>query len=63
MDVDRDIARQAAAILGTDTLRDTINASLREVVDARRRLELIVLLSDPARVDFEVTDAAWGGAE
>lgn len=63
MDVDRDIARQAAAILGTDTLRDTINASLREVVDAQRRIELIALLSDPARVDFEVTDAAWGGVE
>jgi Arc/MetJ family transcription regulator len=63
VDVDRDIAAQAAAILGTDTLRDTINASLREVVDAKRRLELIALLSDPERYDFEAADAAWGADE
>lgn len=61
--VDRDIARQAAAILGTTTLRDTINASLREIVDARRRLELIALLSDPERFDFDATDIAWGADE
>jgi hypothetical protein len=63
VDVDRDIARQAAAILGTDTLRDTINASLREIVDAKRRLELITLLSDPERVDFDAAEAAWGADE
>ena len=63
MDVDRDIAAQAAAILGTDTLRDTINASLREIVDAKRRLELIALLSEPERFDFEAVDAAWGADE
>lgn len=61
--VDRDIARQAAAILGTTTLRDTIDASLREIVDARRRLELIALLSDPERFDFDATDIAWGADE
>jgi Arc/MetJ family transcription regulator len=63
VNVDRDIARQAAAILGTNTLRDTIDASLREVVDAKRRLELIALLSDPARVDFDAAAAAWGDDE
>lgn len=63
VDVDRDIAAQAAAILGTDTLRDTINASLREIVDAKRRLELIALLSEPERFDFAAADAAWGGDE
>lgn len=61
--MDRDIARRAAAILGTDTLRDTINASLREIVDAKRRLELIALLSDPERVDFDAADTAWGADE
>jgi hypothetical protein len=61
--VDRDIAAQAAAILGTGTLRETINASLREVVDAKRRLELIALLSEPERFDFEAADAAWGADE
>lgn len=63
VEIDRDIADQAAAILGTSTLRDTIDASLREVVNAKRRLELAALLQDPARFDFEVVDGAWGGDE
>ena len=63
VEVDRDVARQAASILGTTTLRDTINASLREVVDAKWRLELIALLSEPARFDFEATEIAWGADE
>lgn len=63
VNVDRDIAAEAASILGTATLRDTINASLREIVDAKRRLELIALLSEPERVDFEAAEAAWGTDE
>jgi Arc/MetJ family transcription regulator len=63
VDVDRDIATQAAAILGTATLRDTINASLREIVDAKRRLELITMLSEPGRFDFDAAEAAWGADE
>jgi Arc/MetJ family transcription regulator len=63
VEVDRDIASQAAAILGTVTLRDTINASLREIVDAKRRLELIALLSEPERFDFDVVHSAWGADE
>ena len=59
--VDRDIAEQAARILGTSSLRDTIDASLREVVLAQRRLELIDLLSEDGRFDFEATRDAWGG--
>ena len=61
VDVDRDVAAQAAAILGTSTLKDTIHASLLEVVNARRRLELVALLADPGRFDFDVIDDAWGG--
>ncbi len=61
VDVDREIAREAAAILGTTTLRDTINASLREVVHAKRRLELIALLGKEGRFDFEAAERAWGG--
>jgi len=60
VEVDRDIVRRAAEILGTTTLRDTIDASLREVVDAKRRLELIALLSEPERFDFDAAEAAWG---
>lgn len=61
VDVDQDIAREAAAILGTKTLRDTIDAALREVVHAKRRLELIALFSQDGRFDFDAADQAWGG--
>lgn len=63
VEIDRDIARKAAAILGTTTLRDTIDAAMREVVDAKRRLELIALLSEDGRFDFEAAERAWGADE
>jgi len=61
VEIDRDIANEAAEILGTSTLRDTIDASMREIVNARRRLELVGLLADPERFDFAAADTAWGG--
>ena len=61
--INRDIADQAAAILGTNSLRDTIDASFREIVNAKKRLELIELLSDSSRFDFSGADQAWGGQE
>lgn len=60
VDVDKDIAREAADILGTTTLRDTINASLKEVVNAKRRLELIAILGEDGRYDFDAAGDAWG---
>lgn len=60
VDVDQDIAREAAAILGTNTLRDTIDAALREIVHARRRLELVALLAEEGRFEFEAAEKAWG---
>lgn len=63
VEVDRDIAKEAAAILGTSTLRDTIDASMREVVAADRRIRLLELLADETKFDFDVTPHAWGGAE
>jgi hypothetical protein len=45
---------------GTTTLRDTINASMREVVDAKRRLELIEVFGQAGRFDFDAADGAWG---
>lgn len=60
VEVDRDIADQAASILGTTTLRDTIDASLREIVNAKRRLELVAMLSEPGRFDFKAVEHAWG---
>ena len=59
--VDQDIAREAAAILGTKTLRETIDAALREIVQAKRRLELVALLSTEGRFDFGAAEEAWGG--
>ena len=41
--------------------RGTIDASRREIVNARRRLELVALLSEPGRHDSEAIDDAWGG--
>ncbi len=61
VEIDRDIASQAAAILGTTTLRDTINESMLEVVNARRRLRAVALLAEPGRFDFAAADRAWGG--
>ena len=63
IDIDKRIAREAAAILGTHTLRDTVDASLREVVNAKRRLELIGLLSEDGRFDFGAAEEAWGGTK
>lgn len=62
VEIDRDIAEQAAAILGTASLRDTIHESMLEIVNAKRRLELIALLSEVGRFDFDVIDDAWQGA-
>ncbi|WP_419848466.1 hypothetical protein [Candidatus Poriferisocius sp.] len=42
-------------------MRETIHASLLEVVNAKRRLELIGLLSQPERFDFDAAETAWGG--
>ena len=61
VEIDRDIAARAAEILGTATLRETIDASLREIVNAKRRLELIGLLAEPERFDYAAVEDAWGG--
>jgi len=61
VEIDRDIAAQAADILGTVTLRDTIDAALHEIVNARRRLELVAMFSEPGRFDFGAAENAWGG--
>ncbi len=60
VEIDQDIAREAAAVLGTKTLRDTIDAALREVVHAKRRLELVALLGEDGRFDFEAAEQPWG---
>jgi Arc/MetJ family transcription regulator len=63
VEIDRDIADQAAEILGTSTLRDTIHASFLEIINAKRRLELVAMLSEPGRFDFDAAGQSWGGDE
>jgi Arc/MetJ family transcription regulator len=63
IEIDTDIAHQAASILRTTTLRATVDAALHEVVAAQRRLELLALLSEPGRFDFEAVETAWGGGQ
>ena len=41
VDVDDLAAEQAARVLGTTTLKDTVNAALREVLAAHRRRRLV----------------------
>ena len=40
VDIDKELASEAAEILGTRTLKDTVNGALREVLRSRRRHEL-----------------------
>lgn len=40
VDVDRQLADEAAEVLGTSSLKDTVNAALYEIVAARHRREL-----------------------
>jgi Arc/MetJ family transcription regulator len=40
VDVDRELADEAAEILGTKSLKDTVNSALREVVNAKYRKQL-----------------------
>jgi Arc/MetJ family transcription regulator len=63
VELDREIASQAAEFLGTTTLRDTIDTSLRDVVDAKRRLELVASFADTDPFDLDQTDSAWGSTQ
>jgi Arc/MetJ family transcription regulator len=59
--IDRELARTAQAGLGTKNLREPVDAALRDVVDARRRVELIEVLRQEGRFDFAAAEQAWGG--
>ena len=45
IEIDKKLASEAAQILGTTTLRDTVDSALREVIRARLRHELADALS------------------
>ncbi len=46
VDVDRELADEAAEILGTRSLKETVNGALYEVVAAKRRKELADSIRD-----------------
>jgi Arc/MetJ family transcription regulator len=46
IDVDRELAEEAAEILGTKTLKETVNAALREVVNKELRRQLAQSVRD-----------------
>ena len=46
IDVDRELAARAAEILGTRTLKETVNAALREAVAAAHRQRLAQKILD-----------------
>lgn len=60
VEINRDIAAKAAEILGTPTLRETIDAALRDVVD-RHRQRLAIQSFAGIEFDLSVTKHAWGG--
>lgn len=59
--IDRDLADEAAEVLGTATLTATVDAALREVVARRRREGFITFFSGREFSDDErsAMDAAW----
>lgn len=61
IEVDEEIAARAAEILGTTTLSATVEAALLEIVNGRRRLEVVALLGEEGRFDFAAAERAWGG--
>ncbi len=63
VELDPVLLRHAKAVLGTRSMRATVNAALQEVVDGQRRRELIDLLREPGRFDFYAADSAWGADE
>jgi hypothetical protein len=56
-----DALRAAKRVLGTATLTQTVNGALHEVVACRKRRELLGILVDESRWDWQSTEGAWGG--
>jgi Arc/MetJ family transcription regulator len=62
IDLDHDLLRQAAAVLGTTTKKATVNAALRSVVSSelrRRHLDELAAGALPDLADPDVMAAAW----
>jgi Arc/MetJ family transcription regulator len=61
IDIDRDLADRAAAILGTDTLRATVDHALRDVVERSARAESLERLRNRpfTAEERELAHQAW----
>ncbi len=63
IDVEEEWAREAAIVLGTTNLRDTILGSLEEMVTLKRSRQLVDLALEPGRYDFDDLEDDWPGWE
>lgn len=62
IDIDEDLLRRAAELLGVSTKRDTVNGALRELVSRRARLAELERLASgelPDLGDPDVMAQAW----
>jgi Arc/MetJ family transcription regulator len=62
IDLDQDLLRQAAAVLGTSTKKATVNEALRRVVRdelRRRHVEELANGALPDLADPDIMAAAW----
>jgi Arc/MetJ family transcription regulator len=62
VDIDDDALDRARRVLGTGTMKDTVNKALHEVIDLDRRrrfLDRIVASDGLDLADDEVMDDAW----
>ena len=62
VDIDERLLREAAAILGTRTKKDTVNAALKDAVERslrREHLERLMQGGLPDLADPDVMASAW----
>ncbi|WP_018347898.1 DUF2191 domain-containing protein [Longispora albida] len=63
VDIDMNRLTQAKEILGTETIRDTIDAALREVIRVAAVRDLVALAEDGAfsfLLDPDAEEQMWG---
>ncbi|NNC41386.1 MAG: type II toxin-antitoxin system VapB family antitoxin [Acidimicrobiia bacterium] len=61
VDIEDSLLREAQQLLGAETMKETVNRALAEVIDLDRRRRLLDRMSTGRGVDLsdEITSAAW----
>jgi Arc/MetJ family transcription regulator len=62
VDIDDELLAQAKVLLGTDTMKDTVNQALREVINTELRRRHVIQLIEMDGLDLddpEVMAGAW----